>query len=486
MLLVASSILHADDTKSPDADRMERVSLAISPAAEPKPALERTLWLGDRQRKPGNGATNYYRALILSENARNAVAGKKDHPVEGENWLSVPLANFPKDDVALFLQPYHTTLAELEVATTRETCKWELRTDQLQGNDVLSLLLPEFQAMRDLGRVVAYKARYEIARGEYDDALQTLRMGYQMAHDAAEPPLLINALIGVSIAMQMHAVTLDLINTSGSPNVYWALKQLPQPLVDIRPALRFELTMPYQMFPFLKDAETARRSPEEWQRLTAETLANLNQLAINENSSRLADWQLRLGATALMMKAYPSAKQQLIDGGMDKAAVEKMPVAQVIALHASRSYRYTYEEMFKWTLLPYPEGRQPMQQTLARLKSEGYLGQPFGEKEVLPIATLLMPSVEAVMLATARLERRQAALETIEAIRMHAAARKGELPDSLEQLAVAPAPKNPFTGRLFDYRCDDRKAVIEERSPGLDPVRASDREYLIELIRTTK
>jgi hypothetical protein len=69
---------------------------------------------------------------------------------------------------------------------------------------------------------------------------------------------------------------------------------------------------------------------------------------------------------------------------------------------------------------------------------------------------------------------------------MHAAARKGELPDSLEQLAVAPAPKNPFTGRLFDYRCDDRKAVIEERSPGLDPVRASDREYLIELIRTTK
>jgi hypothetical protein len=35
-------------------------------------------------------------------------------------------------------------------------------------------------------------------------------------------------------------------------NYYWALCALPEPLVDLRPAMQFEANMPYQMFPFLK------------------------------------------------------------------------------------------------------------------------------------------------------------------------------------------------------------------------------------------
>jgi hypothetical protein len=171
---------------------------------------------------------------------------------------------------------------------------------------------------------------------------------------------------------------------------------------------------------------------------------------------------------------------------MDKDAVEKMPVAQVIAIQASRNYRYTYEEAFKWTLLPFPEGRTHLKATMERLRTEGSIGQPFSDKEVLPIASLLMPALDKVLLAGARTERRQAALETLEAIRMHTAARKGELPASLEQLSSVPAAKNPFTGQHFDYRLENGRAVLEERSPGFDPVQAQDRVYLIELLKDVK
>ena len=461
----------------------EQVSLTLSPAAEPRPALKYSLWRAPRERDAGNGATFYYRAMIVAQQSRDAV--QKDFPPERlEKWLSMPLAELPQEEVAAYLARHASVLEQLEKATSREDCHWDLRLDQLRGTEIVSFLLPDFQNMRELARLVAYKARYEISQRNYDDAIATLRMGYQMAHDAGEPPLLIGSLIGIAISAQMNAVALDLIDADDSPNIYWALKQLPHPLVDIRPALQFELAMPFQMFPFLADAETAQRTSQEWQRLTQETLTTLNSLATD--SIKLDDWQVRLGTTALMMKAYPSAKQQLIDSGLSPELVEKMPVAQVIAIQAARNYRYTYEEVFKWTLLPYPEGSSHLRQSIAQLKKDGYMGQPLSDKEVLPIATLLLPSIENVLLASARGERRLAALETIEAIRMHAAARKGELPSSLYELARAPSAKNPFTGETFDYRHEDARAVLQERAPGVETVRAYDRDYLIELTKQVK
>ncbi len=254
---------------------------------------------------------------------------------------------------------------------------------------------------------------------------------------------------------------------------------MPYPLIDIQPSLRFEMSIPYRVFPFLADAETAQRTPQEWQQLTQQALGNLDQLSDNR---RQPDWQIRLGGAALMLKNYPVAKGQLIASGMDRDTVEKMPVAQVIAIQASRNYRYTYEEVFKWSLLPYPEAQPRMLQTMERLKAEGYLGHASNEKDMLPIASLLMPSIESVLHASVRGQRRQAALETLEAIRMHAAA-KGELPASLSQLAVVPAPPNPFTGEPFTYRLEDRRATVDERVPGGDSARGGDRIYLLELTK---
>lgn len=483
LVLFAVAVAHAQEKPA-----VETLSLSLTNAGEPRPALLYTLWRQPRDRQPGNGAPFYYRAMLLAESSREAL-NKEYPPKRVEMWLTMPLAEIPAKEISAYLDQYRLVFGQLETATAREHCEWDLRVDQLRGNAVISFLLPDFQKMRDLARLVAFKARYQISQRQYDDAIATLRIGYQMARDAAEPPLLINALIGIAIGAQMNGVLLDLIDADDSPNMYWALKQLPQPLVDIRPALQFELSMPYQMFPFLVDAETTERTPEEWQRLTQTTLADLNALSTSAGATgvpNLQDWQIRLTATAVMLKAYPTAKKQLLDEGMAKDVVEKMPVGQVIAIQAARNYRYTYNEVFKWTLLPYTEGSQHLRKSMERLKQEGYLGQALGDKEVFPIATLLMPSIDSVLLASARSDRRRAAIETIEAIRLHTAARSGELPSTLTDLAVAPSPQNPFTGKPLDYRREEHRAVLEERAPDVEAVRANDRIYLIELIKQVK
>ena len=105
----------------------------------------------------------------------------------------------------------------------------------LHGPELYSFLLPEIQECRELARTLRVKARYEIFDGRLADAFETLRWGYQLARDAAQPPFLISGLVGVAIAGVMNVELEHLIEESGD-NYYWAIAGLPQPLIDLRPA----------------------------------------------------------------------------------------------------------------------------------------------------------------------------------------------------------------------------------------------------------
>jgi hypothetical protein len=51
-------------------------------------------------------------------------------------------------------------------------------------------------------------------------------------------------------------------------------------------------------------------------------------------------------------------------------------------------------------------------------------------------------------------------LQTIEAIRMHAA-ETGKLPTALSEITVVPVPKNPVTEQPYEYRLDGDTAVLD-------------------------
>ena len=97
---------------------------------------------------------------------------------------------------------------------------------------------------------------------------------------------------------------------------------------------------------------------------------------------------------------------------------------------------------------------------MEKLAREGILASgTLTPRGALPIAQALLSDVPASHRAAARTQRDRAALQTIEALRLHAA-KTGAWPDSLDQLAVAPAPLNPVTGKSFPYEKRGNVAVL--------------------------
>ncbi|MBW3542070.1 MAG: hypothetical protein KY476_17510 [Planctomycetes bacterium] len=444
----------------------ETFRINVSPAAEPSPALKYRLVTPYLDREPGNAVPFYYRAVVQLLDGRRE--DMKKYYDNEDRWLEAPLAKMPRDEVRTFLSPFGGVFEQLKKATRRERVDWDWRMQDLKGNEPIEFLLAEVQEMRTLARLLRLKARLEIAEGRYEDAVETLRTGFALARAAADPPTLINDLVGIAIAMIMHAEVRELIAASDSPNLYWALSELPAPLIPMRESLRHELSMPMQMFPFLRDAETADHSPDEWRRILREGFRQFLQVTatMGEDTPQLAAEGMAQG---FVLMGYSRAKQELIAAGYDRKRVESMPVAQVAAIYQARLYRHIHDEMLKWTFLPYSESGGRREPTEKMLIEQRYLGPPGHTKEIVPIASMLMPAVFQALEAQHRLETRTAGLRAVEAIRMQAAANDGRLPASFEEVTVVPVPLNPRDGKPFPYRVEDNTAVLEVPGPENQP-----------------
>ena len=324
-----------------DGAELPVVKITSVPQAEPDPPLKYQLTPAYSKLQPGNAATSYYRAVVLLPRAEKQQFGD-----EQSKWLDMALTEFPKEEARKWLGAYVSVVEELHTATVRESCDWNHRPRELKGMATIAFLLPELQEARSLGRVLRVKARLEIAEGQFDQALSTITMGYRLAENTAQSPILISDLVGIAIAQMMNDSLRDFIE-AGGPNLYWALAGLPNPLVDIRPALQQEMNLPVQMFPFLEDPENATHTPEQWRQIIADSM---QQLANLDSVSR--DFLAQTMATGLILAGYAAAKQQLIESGMDPAKVEAMPVGQVVAIQSAKAYRKVYQESLKWTLHP--------------------------------------------------------------------------------------------------------------------------------------
>lgn len=448
-LLGVATIAIADDPTQP-----RRVSLAITPAAEPNPALRYQLLPAIHERKPGNAAQYYYRAL-LNIKGRHFADHWKEHEKNYERW-NKSLAELPADEVRKWLQPFGRVFADVRTATYRERCDWEWRLEQIEGVELFAFVLEEIQSARDLARVLVLKARLEIKEGKFDEALQTLRDGYQLAVNVTTEPLLINGLVGVAIASMLNEAIIDWIAQPNSPNLYWAMTALPKPLIDMRPALALEAAVCERALPFLRDAETAQRSSEEWLRLIGGELEKLHQLAGTQVPSA---WE-KAAFFAAIPAAYTQAKRELVAGGFDEKKLDAMPVGQVLAIQSRRAANYTAQEVLKNALLDSPDAAERIAATEQRLRRDGWMAPPMMGKDPFGIAGVILPALGSVTSASHRLQRNVAAIQALEALRMQAS-ETGKLPASLDEVKIVPVPLNPATGKPFPYRVEGAAATFE-------------------------
>jgi hypothetical protein len=93
--------------------------------------------------------------------------------------------------------------------------------------------------------VIAYaislKARLKIAEGRYDEAISTIQTGLAMGRHLGESSVLPQGLVGIAISGLMCTQVEQLVQGPGAPNVYWALKELPRPFIDLTYQVKMQL-----------------------------------------------------------------------------------------------------------------------------------------------------------------------------------------------------------------------------------------------------
>ncbi|HYO24014.1 MAG TPA: hypothetical protein VEQ85_03610 [Lacipirellulaceae bacterium] len=424
--------------------------MTVTPAAEPVPALAHRLVLRELEVKRGNAAPYYYRALLDVPRLTKALHGKFGD--EYAEWTSPGHGDPEKLRLAAAMLP-ESTYASLQTAATRDHSDWGWQLEELRGPDLIAFLLPEVQESRQLSRMLMLKARVALADRRFDEAIDVMRINGSLGRDVAAEPLLICKLVGVAIVAMNHEPLVELIGAPGSPNMYWALTELPEPQIPFRDAVRTELSIGFRMFPFMIDAENQEHSAAEWARLLAQGVAELG--SVSNDPPLRNELQTQLSAMAVALLSYEPAKQRLVAAGMDPQRVDAMPVGQVIAIDASREYRRITDEIEKWSYLPHREAAQEFRGAWRVLESSRLHGG-YGAL----VAWTLVPGIEAARKAEVRLQWQHDALRIVEAIRMHAAA-TGKFPATLAEIEIVPIPQNPATGEPYDYQLDGETAVLE-------------------------
>jgi hypothetical protein len=456
----------AELTVVTDADGQQGLTvykMTVTPAPEPVPALVHNFIPRADTLRDGNAALFYVRSFangILSSAWKDVENEHGEEDVNGTSgsgaWYSIerPLDAATLEKARLASLRFDTIVEQfVKRATVRRDCDWGQQIDELQGLEIIATLLPEVQESRSLARALMLRTRVAVADGDYARAIDHLRMTYQLARNTAKAPFLVSCLVGVAEASMANAETIELIAAKGSPNLYWAIAELPRPFIDLVPSIRFEMTLGLRTFPFLLDPENTEHSPEEWARLLAAGFQDAQQAL--SSGVNVDEFTAQAAVAGMTVAVYPDAKRRLIAGGMDAQRVEEMPVGQVVAIDAAREYRRVGDEFEKQWYLPYLVAKNQTEATEKQFQGNKL---PGGFGRVL--AGLLMPAVNSVRDAGMRLDWQLNGIQTVEAIRMHAA-ETGKLPATLQEITVVPVPLNPLTEKPYAYRLEREQAILE-------------------------
>ncbi len=431
------------------------LQMTISPAAAPRPALKYRLQCSFVEQNVGNAASLYSRAIILFKD--NSALGEKAMQRRIGELVALPLEKLPKKETREILQQAGSVLHEVRMGTRRTTCDWDLPIREEQNP--FTVLLPELQELRNIAHLLALQVRLQIAEKQYDEAIDTLRTGLTLGRHVAETPLLINGLVGITISGEMVSQLRELEQAADAPNLYWAVSALPEHFVDLRAALDTESAFVQLMFPQLRNVEQADRSDAQWQAEWSAYMAKWNGLTpLLAVDGQKDDWRdvakMVAGKTWIMLSGYPKAKAGLRTFGYDQKAIDAMPPPKAMLLYSRLTYEDLRDEMFRWHYVPFWQAQVGMQAAEQTLKSAR-------DREIIPLATLMLPAIQPVRVTEVRLQRDLAIVRTVEALRLHAAANQSKLPASLDQVTIAPIPIDPFTGKTPPYQLTDGVATLD-------------------------
>jgi hypothetical protein len=441
------------------------VKLAVEVGAPKTRALKYTLLPDPLDLTPGNAAHLWNRAGVRASaierdlnQGPNKVIAPVGTPLNPEGKV-VPLKDLPRKEIHAYLAYFAMPLRVADQAARCDHCDWESPPLKLQELQDLDLHLSDIQHLRKIAALLQTRCMLELSESRFDDAIVTLQTGFAMARDIGKGDTLIQDLVGIAIGGIMFGQVEQWEQVPGSPNLFWALTDLPRPLVNTAPAMRNELTTIFRSFPplrqLIRDSDKGPMSEEEANKIASELVKIWSDL----EGSHLSDWQKKLAVAATAIKIYPDAKKYLLAHGRTPAQVDAMPALQVVLLYEVEEYDQIKDELLKWMNVAPWEARAGMYTVFKDIKAEGVPGNI--------LVRLLIPAVEKVYDARIRIERTADYLRCAEALRMYAATHDGKAPEKLEDVKL-PLPLDSATGQGFGkfYKVEaDGTAVLEIPPP---------------------
>lgn len=430
-------------------------SLSISPMASPTPVFQYRLLPLASELRDGNAVPIFLR-LVHEQND----ASRKRWMEDPKPWVEGPFDETPWAEARELVKSMSNFFRQMDLGARRKSAEWNYTLDQ---GTVVDLLLPDLQAMRYYVPIQVLRTRLQLSDGDFAGAADSLTTGFAFSRQVAEAPTLISGLVGIACANQFADCVADFIERPGAPNLYWALTALPRPLIDLRKQMEYEQRFFEMEFPEIRELDRPR-SPAQWDALLKQL-----RLRVKQIESTMGDSTVIMTKPAAVTSPddpasqspdLPAAKRYLAERRkLTTAAIDAMPPAQILMLYLIGVNHDIRDEQFTAVYLGYPEARKTLAASAEKLTA-------VPDSEAARLAKLWLPAIQKVQNAQSRLDRKIAALRVIEALRLHAAANQGQLPDSLDQVKVVPIPVDPGTGQAFEYRKEGGKAVITSRLPG--------------------
>jgi hypothetical protein len=391
------------------------IRLNVQPMAAPKPALRYLLLPELKEMTPGNPIPNYLKCLLDQDFTTNQETLRRSALRQADR-----AARMDKPDWQILLK---------------------LKTDGF------GLLIPDVQKIRALAVGLKDRFHEEAVRCHFDDALYTAKTMFAMSRHLGEHPTLIGDLVGIAIAQITIGPLEEMLEQPGCPNLYWALTNLPNPLISLDKGMEGERAM---LLADLRDLDDkAPMSVGQINKLV-KYLDKLRGLAGGKpaNSDRSA--RALLNARTKDEKVVEAARRRLVEYGIAEEQVALFPAGQVILLDEKRKSEVRRDEEMKLMNLP----TWQVEALAARVKSP---------KEPT-LFDFLVPALQKVRQAQGRIEQRIALLRCVEALRLYAAEHEGKLPEKLSDIAV-PLPVDPFTGKPFVYQLEGETAHLRGTPP---------------------
>jgi hypothetical protein len=311
--------------------------------------------------------------------------------------------------------------------------------------------------------------RIEVARGDFDAAIATAKTMFALARHLGDYPASAANMLGIDIADQALAGLEEMIQQPGCPNLYWAVTDLPVPIVELRRGFQGDRVA----------IDAALESIRGDSAMTGEEI----EAVVSELSGRLAYPREQSGRPPRGIRDeirkltadtghLGKARARLIDGAREKDAIAKVealqvlgfPATQIILLDEKLGFERDRDALLTLLQLPAPQ----VEKLAAKAKTVDGLFSDF------------LPGVVEARRWQVRLEQRLAMLRHVEALRLHAAEHGGRLPRSLDAVAV-PLPDDPFTGKPFAYAVEGTTARLIGSPPRGEENSTFARRYEISL-----